>query len=203
MELKRKDFQIISEMIKPNSRVLDLGCGTGELLLYLKKTKNVYGLGIEIDVDEVIECLKKGINVIHYDINNGLNFIDSLSFDYVILSKTIQQLKSPGKLLDEVLRISKKAIISFPNFGNIKVRLYLTFKGKMPITSELPYSWFNTPNIHLFTYKDFLNLCTSKGISVEKVIPITKIFGKDIIFRFMPNLFAEDIIVLVSSNKHL
>ncbi|MGC8870564.1 MAG: methionine biosynthesis protein MetW, partial [Brevinematia bacterium] len=111
------------------------------------------------------------------------------------------QLRSPGKLLDEVLRISKKAIISFPNFGNIKVRFYLLFKGEMPVTSDLPYSWFNTPNIHLFTYKDFINLCKLKGISVEKVIPIARAFGKEFVFKFMPNLFAEDIIVLVSLNK--
>lgn len=201
MEITRKDFKIISEMIEPNSRVLDLGCGTGELLLYLKETKNVYGVGIEIDVEEVVECLRKGINVIHYDINDGLKFIGNSSFDYVILSKTIQQLKSPGKLLDEVLRISQKAIISFPNFGNIKVRSYLFFRGKMPITSELPYSWFDTPNIHLFTYKDFKNLCILKGISIEKTISIVRIFGKDIIFNFMSNLLAEDIIVLIRSNK--
>ncbi len=194
----RKDLEIIANIIEPNSRVLDLGCGKGELLLFLKKEKNVSGFGIEIDIDEVIECLSRGINVIHYDINKGLSFIDDDSFDYVVLSKTIQQLKSPGKLLEEVLRISKKAIISFPNFGSIKVRTYLFFKGQMPVTSELPYSWFDTPNIHMFTYKDFINLCKLKNVKVENVIPTLSFFNKEFVVKFLPNLFSDNVIVVVS-----
>lgn len=194
----RKDLKIISDIIEPGARVLDLGCGKGELLIYLRSQKNISGFGIEIDTEEVIECLSKGLNVIHYDINKGLSFIDDDSFDYIVLSKTIQQLKSPGKLLEEVLRISRKAIISFPNFGNVKVRTYLMLKGKMPITSELPYSWFDTPNIHLFTYKDFVSLCKFKGIKVEKVIPITYIGCRSFVVNLLPNLLADEVIVVVS-----
>lgn len=197
----RKDLEIISSLIEPNSRVLDLGCGKGELLLYLKKKKNISGFGIEIDMDEVIECLSKGLNVIHYDINRGLAFIDDNSFDYVVLSKTIQQLKSPGKLIEEVLRISRNAIISFPNFGNFKVRLYLLLRGEMPVTSELPYSWFDTPNIHLFTLKDFRNLCKIKGIKVEKEIPILYLFGRPFIVNIFPNLLSDEVIVVISKDK--
>lgn len=197
MEIRR-DLKIISDIIEPGTRVLDLGCGEGDLLLYLKQTKNIYGLGIEIDTEEVIQCLAKGLNVIHYDINRGLSFIDDNSFDYVVLSKTIQQLKSPGKLLEEVLRISKKAIISFPNFGNIKVRTYLLLKGQMPVTSELPYSWFDTPNIHLFTLKDFINLCKVKNVKIEKLIPITKIGRRGFIMKILPNILSDEVIVVVS-----
>lgn len=193
----RKDLEIISEIIEPNSRVLDLGCGKGELLLYLKEKKNISGFGIEIDTDEVIECLAKGLNVIHYDINKGLSFIDDNSFDYVVLSKTIQQLKSPGKLLEEVSRISKKAIISFPNFGNIKNRAYLLLKGQVPVTSDQSYSWFDTPNIHLFTYKDFINLCKIKNLKIEKVISIIHIKRKTITLNILPNLLADEIITVV------
>ncbi|MEN2998525.1 MAG: methionine biosynthesis protein MetW [Brevinematia bacterium] len=193
----RKDLEIISNIIEPESRVLDLGCGKGELLLYLKEKKRVSGFGVEIDLNEVIECLSKGLNVIHYDINLGLSFIDDNSFDYVVLSKTIQQLKSPGKLLEEVIRISRRAIISFPNFGNIKIRSYLLCRGQMPVTSELPYSWFDTPNIHLFTYRDFVNLCKIKKVRIEKIIPIVKLGSKTMVLRFLPNLLSDEVIVVV------
>lgn len=198
----RKDLEMISNLIEPNSRVLDLGCGKGELLLYLKEKKNISGFGIEIDIDEVVECLSKGLNVIHYDINKGLSFIDDNSFDYVVLSKTIQQLRAPGKLIEDVLRISRNAIISFPNFGNFKVRFYLLFKGKMPVTSELPYSWFDTPNIHLFTLKDFRNLCEVKSIKIEKEIPIFYVFGKPIFIRLLPNLISDEVIVLIRKGNN-
>ncbi len=204
MKKVRKDFEIIEEIIEEGSRVLDLGCGDGELLVYLKRKKNIKGVGVEIDTSEVIECLSKGLNVIHYDINKGFkdrNFleIEDKAFDYVIVSKTIQQLKSPGLLLEEILRISKNAIISFPNFGYYKLRLQLLLKGTMPVSSELPYSWFDTPNIHLFTYKDFVNLCKAKGIRIKQTFFISKVFNKEVCGKILPNLLAEEVITVLSS----
>jgi len=203
MEKVRKDFEIIERIIEKGSRVLDLGCGSGELLSYLKEKKGILSVGIEIDTDEVIKCLSKGLNVIQYDINKGfkdksLLEIEDKAFDYVIVSKTIQQLKSPGLLLEEVLRISRNAIISFPNFGYYKLRLHLLLKGKMPISSELPYSWFDTPNIHLFTYKDFVNLCKTKGIKIKKTFFISRILNKEVCTEILPNLLAEEVITVLS-----
>jgi methionine biosynthesis protein MetW len=203
MERVRKDFEIIERIIEKGSRVLDLGCGSGELLSYLKEKKGILSVGIEIDTDEVIKCLSKGLNVIQYDINKGfkdksLLEIEDKAFDYVIVSKTIQQLKSPGLLLEEVLRISRNAIISFPNFGYYKLRLHLLLKGKMPISSELPYSWFDTPNIHLFTYKDFVNLCKTKSIKIKKTFFISRILNKEVCTEILPNLLAEEVITVLS-----
>lgn len=210
MKEVRKDFEIIERIIEEGSKVLDLGCGNGELLVYLREKKKVRGVGIEIDTTEVIECLSKGLNVIHYDINKGFkdkNFleIEDKAFDYVIVSKTIQQLKSPGLLLEEILRISKNAIVSFPNFGYYKLRLQLLLKGTMPVSSELPYSWFDTPNIHLFTYRDFVNLCKAKGIKIKQTFFISRVFNKEMRSKILPNLLAEEVITVLSyedsSNK--
>jgi methionine biosynthesis protein MetW len=194
MKEVRKDFEIIERIIEEGSRVLDLGCGDGELLVYLREKKKVKGVGIEIDTNEVIECLSKGLNV-----------IEDKAFDYVIVSKTIQQLKSPGLLLEEILRISKNAIVSFPNFGYYKLRLQLLLKGTMPVSSELPYSWFDTPNIHLFTYRDFVNLCKAKGIKIKQTFFISRVFNKEMCSKILPNLLAEEVITVLSyedsSNK--
>ncbi|HOJ50718.1 MAG TPA: methionine biosynthesis protein MetW [Spirochaetota bacterium] len=186
----RIDHQIIADLIDDNSKILDLGCGNGELLeLLISKNKVKYAVGIEKDIKEVEECLKKGINVLHLNIDEDLNILNDNVFDYVILSFTLQSLKKPDKVITEMIRIGKKAIVSFPNFGNIWIRLYLLFKGKMPKSKFLPYEWYNTPNIHFCSIKDFEALCQEKSIKITKKIYLKKFDKK--IKSFMPNLFAS------------
>jgi len=186
----RIDFEIISSLIEGKSTVLDLGCGNGELLEILTDKKNVkYALGIEKDLTEVSECLKKGLNVLHLNIEEDLDIMQNKSFDYVILSFTLQSLKRPDKVIEEMLRIGNKAIISFPNFGNIWIRLYLLFKGKMPKSKFLPYEWYDTPNIHFCSIKDFKELCKKNNIKITKEIYLKR-FNKKI-SRFMNNLLSS------------
>jgi len=186
----RIDFEIISSLIEEKSTVLDLGCGNGELLEILTDKKNVkYALGIEKDLTEVSECLKKGLNVLHLNIEEDLDIMQNKSFDYVILSFTLQSLKRPDKVIEEMLRIGNKAIISFPNFGNIWIRLYLLFKGKMPKSKFLPYEWYDTPNIHFCSIKDFKELCKKNNIKITKEIYLKR-FNKKI-SRFMNNLLSS------------
>jgi len=186
----RIDFEIISSLIEEKSTVLDLGCGNGELLEILTDKKNVkYALGIEKDLTEVSECLKKGLNVLHLNIEEDLDIMQNKSFDYVILSFTLQSLKRPDKVIEEMLRIGNKAIISFPNFGNIWIRLYLLFKGKMPKSKFLPYEWYDTPNIHFCSIKDFKELCKKNNIKINKEIYLKR-FNKKI-SRFMNNLLSS------------
>jgi len=186
----RIDFEIISSLIEEKSTVLDLGCGNGELLEILTDKKNVkYALGIEKDLTEVSECLKKGLNVLHLNIEEDLDIMQNKTFDYVILSFTLQSLKRPDKVIEEMLRIGNKAIISFPNFGNIWIRLYLLFKGKMPKSKFLPYEWYDTPNIHFCSIKDFKELCKKNNIKITKEIYLKR-FNKKI-SRFMNNLLSS------------
>lgn len=174
IRLKKRIHQIIAEEIKENSTVLDLGCGNGDLLNFLIKNKNVKGHGVDIDSNAIINCIEKGIPVIQLDLNNlPLDFSDK-AFDFVILNQTIQEVMRPDIIIDEMLRIGKTAILGFPNFGTVSIRINFLLKGKMPVTKELPYSWYDTPNIHLLTIKDFKNYCKAKKIKIEKEIYLTK-----------------------------
>lgn len=191
----RIDFDLIVDLIEPNSRVLDLGCGTGTLLCRLDREKQVKGLGIEINEDYLISAVNCGIPVIQADIDEGLSELPEKSFDYVILSMTLQVVKKPDIILKEITRIGKKCIVSFPNFGHWRVRAQLFFKGISPVTPNLPYTWYDTPNRHFLTLKDFRNLCRSLGIKVLKEIPLTN-WGKT---KVLPNLLSEEVLYLIAN----
>ena len=162
----RSDLTIIQQWVKPNSQVLDLGCGHGELLSFLKTEKNVRGYGLEINPEKITQCIKNGINVIEQNLDAGLSNFKDNSIDTVIMAQALQAVQSPDILVDEMLRIGNQAIVTFPNFGYWRTRLYLLLKGRMPMSEALPYNWYDTPNIHLCTFKDFEQLCHNKGIKI-------------------------------------
>ena len=181
----------INDWISRDSKVLDLGCGDGSLLNDLRKEKSVSGLGIEIDAEKIKSCLKKGISVIEQDIDSGLENFGNQSFDYVVMSQSIQALKKPEVALEEIVRIGKECIVSIPNFANIKCRLQLFFKGQMPVSSALPYDWYSTPNLHLCSLEDFEELCKKSNIKIVER-KLSKINGEEsILMKLLPNLFSE------------
>lgn len=169
----RFEDDVLAGLIDINSRVLDVGCGDGNLLLHLKKNKKVDGRGIEIDQKKVQESVAKGLAVIEGDAEKDLISYPNNSFDFAILNQSLQQFYDPRKVMNELLRIAKKAIITIPNFGYWKVRLQLVLQGTMPITKNLPYTWYNTPNLHMCTIKDFYNLCRLDNITIEKSISVS------------------------------
>ena len=181
----------INDWISRDSKVLDLGCGDGSLLNDLRKEKSASGLGIEIDAEKIKSCLKKGISVIEQDIDSGLENFSNQSFDYVVMSQSIQALKKPEVALEEIVRIGKECIVSIPNFANIKCRLQLFFKGQMPVSSALPYDWYSTPNLHLCSLEDFEELCKKSSIKIVER-KLSKINGEEsILMKLLPNLFSE------------
>ena len=169
----KKEFKIISELIENNTRVLDVGCGDGTLMKYLKDKKNVDTRGLEISKKNVQICTSKGLSVIEGNAEKDLHQFPNLSFDYVILSQTLQAFYNPEKVIDALLRVANKAIVTIPNFGHWKVRVHLLFKGTMPITENLPNEWYNTPNLHMCTIKDFFNFCSNKNIEIYKSIALS------------------------------
>ena len=196
----RKDWRLIESFINPHSRILDIGCGKGELIEQLEK--NIYAKthGIELNPDLNRKAIAKGLSVVQGNAEKDLSQYANQSFDYVILSQTLQAMVKPKEVLLELLRIGSKAIVSFPNFGHWKIRLQLLLTGKMPVTESLPYAWYDTPNIHFFTIQDFQNLCVDLNIVIEKSIGLsTK--GKQ--FDILPglsgaNLFTHEAIFLLS-----
>jgi methionine biosynthesis protein MetW len=182
----RLDHKLIGGLIEHGAAVLDLGCGTGELLAYLVSDKGVKGSGIEISEDAIYKCVEKNLSVSHGDIDSGLQEYPDKMFDYVIFNQTMQQVYKPREAILEALRIGKKVIVGFPNFCNLKARTQLFFGGHVPITPSLPYTWYATPNLHFLSIKDFERFCVQEGISVEK-----KLFlSEDREIKFMPNLLA-------------
>ena len=168
----KEEFKVISELIDEKSRVLDVGCGDGILMEYLLKNKVVDVRGLEISKEKVKKCLSNGLAVVEGDAEYDLKQFPDLSFDYVILSQTLQAFMSPENVIKDLLRVGKKVIVTIPNFGHWKIRVDLLFKGEMPITKNLPYEWYNTPNLHMCTIQDFYNFCNNKGINIFKTISL-------------------------------
>ena len=163
--ITRKDFEAISHWIKPESSVLDLGCGDGELLVHLKASRNIIGYGIENDDAGILACVTNGVNVIQSNLESGLKEVGDGAFDYVILSQTLQAMKRTEAVIDEMLRVGREAIVSFPNFGYWQHRWQL-LRGRMPVSDALPYEWHNTPNVHMCTVADFDAFCARKKLRV-------------------------------------
>jgi len=196
----RADLSIIQKWVKPGSLVLDLGCGDGKLLKYLKENKNVRGYGLEINPENLTACIRNGVNVIEQNLDNGLSNFEDQCIDTVIMTQALQAVKRPDLLLDEMLRIGDEAIVTFPNFGYWRTRFYLLLKGRMPMSETLPYNWYDTPNIHFFTIQDFQNLCIDLNIVIEKSIGLsTKGKQFDIPLGISgANLFTLEAIFLLS-----
>lgn len=193
----RYDLNIIASWIKHESTVLGLGCGEGDLLYWLKTKKKVKENGIEIEEKKVVKCIEKGISVLHGDINEEINDYSDDIFDYAICSQTLQQVYDPNTIIRSMMRVAKKGIVSFPNFGHINVRFQLMIKGKAPITKELPYSWHNTPNIRVLSLNDFERFIEQRGFKILKkaAVNMYKQSGRKI--NFFPNLFASYGIFLI------
>lgn len=197
----RLDLKYIVELIADNSRVLDLGCGSGELLCKLAQEKNIRGHGVEIDVENICACVEKGVPVIHADMDEGLGEYPDKSFDYVILSQTLQAVKKPHIILQDMLRVGQTGIVSLLNFGYWKVRSQLFVQGIMPRTKTLPYQWYDTPNIHLTTIKDFMNLCTEGSIIIKQQINLGQVRKGGLLCTLFPNLFTSLAIFVIQKNR--
>ena len=187
----RADLDIIQRWIKPGSSVLDLGCGDGTLLKELSAHMDVRGYGLEIEAENITRCIQSGVNVIQYDLNDGLNDFNADAFDYVIMTQTLQAINRPDQLLNEMLRVGRQGIVTFPNFGHWSARLQLALGGHMPVTRNLPNEWYNTPNIHLCTLKDFEALCRDKNIRILQRSVVNYAHRSTAATRFLPGLLGE------------
>jgi methionine biosynthesis protein MetW len=193
------DYRVIYDIIQPRSRVLDLGCGKGELLSLLNKEKDAVVQGIELNDEAIYKCVEKGLSVFHSDIDSGLHEYPDKSFDYVILNQSMQQVKRIDFVIQEALRVGKKVIVGFPNFASFRARAMLCFQGKAPITESLPYQWYNTPNLRFLSISDFRRYCRENKIKVIRRYCL----GKASTVWFWPNLFALNAIYLLTKeNNH-
>ncbi len=197
----RPDEYAIANLVKTSSRVLDIGCGDGSLLFHLTREKNVIGRGIELSQEGVNFCVSKGLSVIQGNADTDLNFYPERSFDYVILSQTLQATHDPKNVLLNLIRIGNRAIVSLPNFGHFKIRLKLLTTGQMPKTNLLNEPWFSTPNIHLCTILDFVNLCKDLNLNLESVIVLNEkgrvsFFSKNL---YLANLFGQQVLFVINN----
>ena len=189
----KNEFKVIADLIEKDKKVLDVGCADGTLMKFLKDNKNINIRGLEISKEKVQECIAKGLTVIEGNAEKDLRQFPDKSFDYVVLSQTLQAFLNPELVLDELLRVGKKAIVTIPNFGYWKVRFHLLFKGTMPITNSLPHDWYNTPNIHMCTIKDFVRFSKIINFKIFKSLAlinenVSDINNSNLIFK---NLFGE------------
>jgi len=183
---QRADFETIAEWIRPGAKVLDLGCGDGTLLKYLKDARGTFGYGVEIADEKIQACVRNGINAIQSDLESGLSTFESNSFDYVILSQTLQAMRHTEAIVREMLRVGREAIVTFPNFGHWSHRLQV-LGGRMPVSRDLPYQWYDTPNIHLCTLKDFESFCAGQNVRILERTVMHRGGRAD----FLPNLFGS------------
>ncbi len=197
----RKDFKILEQFVPKGSKIIDLGCGKGDLLAHLAQTKQTRGLGIDLKSEHVSACLEKGLSAIQGDGEVELVNYPSKSFDLAILSQTLQALNKPHETIDQMLRVADKALVSFPNFAYWKFRSQLLFKGCMPVTQSLPHQWYDTPNIHFCTLRDFVNFCGARNINIEQSKYITSNGDIGNVQQHVrrANLFGTQAVFLISS----
>lgn len=187
----RPELELISDWIRPGARVLDLGCGDGALLAYLRAHRQVGGYGLEIDTANLVHCIRAGVNVIRADLEAGLADFGDSSFDYVIMTQTLQAVRHTEALLDEMLRVGRQGIVTFPNFGFWRCRAQIALRGLMPVVKTLPYQWYDTPNVHLFTICDFEALCRRKRIDILQRTVLDHAHRPRLGPRLWPNLLGE------------
>lgn len=195
----RLDQQLAEKWIKPNSRVLDLGCGNGELLAHMQHKHGIKAYGLEIDQEKIATAIGRGLNIIQQDLNLGLKQFADQSFDYVVMAQALQAVDAPDVLLRDMVRVGREAIITFPNFAHWKTRSFLAVKGMMPVSDALPYMWYNTPNIHLCTFKDFEALCDENNIRIINRLAVNDNQEGSLLMKYIPNLFGETAIYRVTA----
>ncbi len=186
----RRDLEIIGDWIAPHSRVLDLGCGDGALLQYLQEHRGVTGYGLEIDAENIVACTENGVSVIQTDLDEGLSDFDDDSFDYVVMTQTLQAVYYPDRLIGEMLRVGREGIVTFPNFGHWRLRYQLALRGRMPESRALPHHWYDTPNIHLCTVRDFEALCREKDVEILQRTVVDHAHRSHLGSHLLPNLLG-------------
>lgn len=187
----RLDQRLAERWITPGSRVLDLGCGDGDLLAHMQEKLGVRGYGVESDQARIITAIGRGLSIIQQDLNDGLGRFADQSFDFVVMAQALQAVESPDKLLLDMVRVGREAIITFPNFAHWKTRSYLGLRGRMPVSEALPYMWYNTPNIHLCTFRDFEVLCHSHGLRIINRLAVNGDQQGNLFMKHLPNLLGE------------
>ena len=198
-DLLRADLRLITEMIPEGSRVLDLGCGDGSLMAHLREERGCTVRGVDLSPEDIAAALGRGLSVVQTDLDEGLTGYADASFDFVVLSQTLQVVRRPAFVLREMLRVGERGIVTFPNFGHWRVRGYLAFRGRMPVSRSIPFTWYDTPNIHHTTITDFRDFVTANGGSIEREVPlVTREWAGSIrLARVWPNLLADTAVALV------